>query len=301
MYIIGAGLSGCIAGFIFPNATIYERNTEFTNNHQGLLRFRTNKISELTGIPFTKVEINKYIWSNRDFRQPNPNLINLYSQKVTGRISDRSISNLTGGTRYIAPIDFHNQLQKKLQKSIEYGVSADLHSMDRKIPIITTAPLNKTLEQLDKSPISFGFNHSTINIKKYIIPGCDIFQTIYFPDMETDIYRASITGDMLIIESIGPIDDRDVDLVSELFAVDGLNLIENYSGTQKLGKIIPLENNLRKNILYKLSHFYNIWSLGRYACWRNILLDDVLEDAYHIRRMISQHIYDVRKDLKNES
>ena len=298
MKIIGAGLSGCIAGLIFGDAEILEKNKGMRTNHQGLLRFRSNRLSELTGIPFKKIEITKSIWDGENFSQPNPKLVNLYSQKVTGHIIDRSISNIDPGVRYIAPQDFHEQLQYQLRNRLHYGCDINMGDIGMD-PVISTIPLGTTLSQLaGYEDIVPELVHSKIHITKYIIPDCDIYQTIYFPMNSTLVYRASLTGEMLIIESLHNPTPMEIDNILCLFGINCWVDEPVYSGNQSFGKIVPLDDTKRKRLLYHLSHNNNIWSLGRYACWRNILLDDVLEDAYHIRRMINQEIYDIRKGIE---
>ncbi len=49
----------------------------------------------------------------------------------------------------------------------------------------------------------------------------------------------------------------------------------------------------RKALLHHLTITHGIYSLGRFATWRNILLDDVYEDVFAIRKMIHQSHYDV--------
>ena len=45
---------------------------------------------------------------------------------------------------------------------------------------------------------------------------------------------------------------------------------------------------VRKELIHRLSMEANVYSLGRFATWRNILLDDVVEDARRIQRMMDQ-------------
>lgn len=53
MIILGAGLSGLIAGCMFPLAKIIESSKKedyFSNSHKALLRFRTSAVGDALGI-----------------------------------------------------------------------------------------------------------------------------------------------------------------------------------------------------------------------------------------------------------
>jgi hypothetical protein len=65
---------------------------------------------------------------------------------------------------------------------------------------------------------------------------------------------------------------------------------------QKYGKIAPIDDNLRKQLLFRLTHERNIYSLGRFATWRNILLDDVVDDIAAIKKLLKANsAYDIRR------
>ena len=51
------------------------------------------------------------------------------------------------------------------------------------------------------------------------------------------------------------------------------------------GKIVPLPDAARKRLLFRLTHEHGIYSLGRFATWRNVLLDDVVNDIAVIKRL----------------
>ena len=89
--ILGAGLSGLIAATQFPNATVFEANGPEHLSHKAVLRFRSDSLSRLTGIPFRKVTVRKSIWHEGKHVAPNIQLANLYSFKTNGGYLDRSI------------------------------------------------------------------------------------------------------------------------------------------------------------------------------------------------------------------
>src|SRR5579859_642604 len=118
MIILGAGLAGCIAAHLFPGARILEAGgPETVGAHRAVLRFRSDAIARLTGIPFRKVRVYKSVVAEGTHycggSVPVP-ILNAYSRKVSGRVSERSIFNLALSDRWIAPEDFHYQLVKRL-------------------------------------------------------------------------------------------------------------------------------------------------------------------------------------------
>jgi hypothetical protein len=117
--------------------------------------------------------------------------------------------------------------------------------------------------------------------------------TYYFTGTNTAVYRASIVEDELIIESTFSIMKEDVVEVSNAFGLMGIKIepiVENY--VQSYGKINPLNANVRKDMLYRITQDYSIYSLGRFATWRNITLDDVYLDVLKIKSWINQSEYD---------
>ena len=293
--IVGAGLAGLIAAHAWPNAPIIEASGKPRAVHRALLRFRSNAVSQLTGIEFRKVRVHKGIWAESQPQQPAIRWANLYAQKVLagGLKGDRSIWNLDTVERFVAPDNLYEQLVDSVGARILWGAPANFR--DRKQPLISTAPLPVVLDALDiQRP--FEFPRSGIQVHRWRVPGADVFQTLYYPDSHLSIYRASITGDTLIVEAVGPLGDMDDEQISMSF---GINLSEcEFLGSveQKYGKIAPVDDSVRKQLLFKLTHDHNIYSLGRFATWRNILLDDVVDDIAAIKKLLkANNAYDIRR------
>jgi len=60
-----------------------------------------------------------------------------------------------------------------------------------------------------------------------------------------------------------------------------------------IGKILPIDEAARKRFMLWLTEHHGIYSLGRFATWRNILLDDIVKDVKRIEAMIERgHTYD---------
>jgi len=301
--IIGAGLSGLICGALNAQAQIYERNSPDFVSHRALLRFRDDKIAKSIGIEFKKVRVRKGIWHHGNCPGPSPHLANMYSQKVRGVLTEASIWDLEHSDRFIAPDNLHQILSDICGNRVcwEETITADRIGDWREAGshIVNTSPLPKLLEMLCVPTDGIQFNFAPISVSRYHIPDCDVYQTIYFPDPAMGMYRASITGSLLTIESVAMVpsntDIPQVELETALEAF-GIKYVtttpERISHKQSYGKILPVDNLARKALLHRLTQDWGIWSLGRFGTWRNILLDDVYEDIAHIRRMQQQTLYD---------
>jgi len=293
--IVGAGLAGLIAAHAWPQSAILESSTEPRQQHKALLRFRSNAVSRLTGIDFRKVLVRKGIWADMQFQSPSIRWANLYAQKVLKRlVGDRSIWNLDTVERFIAPDDFYDQLINAVEDRIHWGCDADFSRPSRN-PLLSTAPLPVVLQQLGIDA-GIEFPRAPINVTRWRVPGADVFQTVYFPEHTVGVYRASITGDILIAESVDLIDADDEKEISRAFAIAIGNCERLDSVEQKYGKIAPIDDALRKQLLFRLTHEHQVYSLGRFATWRNILLDDVVDDIAVIKKLLrSNNAYDVRR------
>lgn len=305
MYILGAGMAGCLAGVLNPSATILEASSELPDNHNAVLRFREDTISKITGIPFKKVKVYKSIYSKEHGHVTlNPKWINLYSQKVIGNISSRSITNLDTVERYVAPSDFHKQLADLCGDRIHYDKAIELitidaiHYGDNKFidsiktnndVIISTMPMSILSGCLVDDEIDEEFEFQTIRTTRFKIPDCNVYQTIYYPEEGLNIYRATLTGEDLIVESMNekPTHNELVD-VAQSFGISPYWLTGDLEATyseQRYGKIAPINEEARRKFILDTTTKYNIYSLGRFACWRNILLDDVYYDIMKIKEL----------------
>lgn len=305
--IIGAGLAGLLAANVLRKHSpiVLEAQKSLPNNHTALLRHRGNEIAEASAIPFTEVNVTKgIVFDGEPYQYAHTPLVNMYSRKVTGAYSSRSIKNLEDAKRYIAPPDFISRLADGVQ--IEYGHSVsvdDLINADE--PIISTVPMPIMYEIL-KEGLEIGckpeFNYrQTHNVNVYIEePDCDVYHTVYYPGSETGIYRMSITGNKVTAEYIRqPMHKKfAVDEITKFlerdFGISGVSLSEFKHSEGKYGKIREIDASWRKQFICELTDKFNIYSLGRFATWRNILLDDVLQDVHTINDMIANGGYKTR-------
>ena len=300
MKIIGAGLAGLLAAHAWPRAEVIESEPEPRAIHKALLRFRSRAVSDLTGIDFRSVTVRKGVWSEGAFHPIDIRLANIYAQKVAGAlVGDRSIWALEPVQRYIAPEDFYEQLIAAVAPRIRWSEAFDFAARKpTDEPIISTAPLPVVTGEYA------GFKRLPIHVARYRVAGADTYQTVYFPDHDRDelsVYRASITGSLLIVEAVqskhcgAEPGWSGLGHVCAAFGIAASDLTELGQSSQRYGKIIPLPDEQRKKILHVLTVERNIYSLGRFATWRNILLDDVVQDIAVIRRMMRVSEYDLKK------
>lgn len=297
--ILGAGLSGLIAATQFPNATIYEARDESSIAHRALLRFRSDAVSRLTGIPFRKVTVRKSIWHYGQHVPINMQLANLYSKKTNGSVLGRSIWNLDAVERFIAPEDLIEQMVDSAGSRIRWlcGLGArEITEHSKREPVISTIPMSVMFDLMFQEEPGFtkpDFHHMPIVVDRYRVDACDVHQTIYYPDPALSVYRASITGDILIIERSGALTmGNELGEVLESFGISNarVTVIEE-SHQQRFGKITPIEDKWRKQFIFDLTNHYNIYSMGRFAIWKNVLLDDVVQDGDVIKRLIHNGTY----------
>jgi len=285
--IIGAGLSGLIAGAIFPNAEIVEAGSKDQLNHRALLRFRTDAVSNATGIEFKKVSVRKGIYHLGQFVQPNIQLANNYSFKVVGHFADRSIWNIETSNRYIAPENLIEQLIDRCGNRISWETKYEFGEPD--CAVISTIPMNILARVLKVEAPEF--KYSEIKVKRYRIKDSKVYQTIYYPSPELNVYRASITGDLLIVEYLEELGGADIETVFDSFGIWEHQIDELDSVSQKFGKIASIEEGWRRNFIYDTSIKHRIYSLGRFGTWRNILLDDIVHDCAVIKKLIDSDNY----------
>lgn len=290
--ILGAGLSGLIAATQFPNSTIIEANGQDALSHRAVLRFRTDVLSRLTGIPFRKVTVRKNLWCFGQHMEPDVQLANWYSRKTNGAYLDRSIWNLEPVERYIAPEDLTQQMIGMISNRVKWHTRVDrVMLMDLPRPIISTAPMPVLVEMVGAQP-PCDFGYSGVKVDRYRISGADVFQTIYFPDPNFPVYRASITGDLLIVERIGDVTASVMDEVLCAFGVHPNDTREIEVGhAQRFGKIKPINDAWRRQFIFEMTQQHGIYSLGRFAIWKNVLLDDVAHDTAVIKRLVAQGSY----------
>ena len=298
MIIYGAGLAGLLAGNMMRSfkPTIHEAQKELPNNHGALLRFRTDKVETATAVPFSKVKVKKAIKYKSDIiTTPNLMLSNMYSQKVTGSVLNRSINNLEDVDRYIAPWHLISEMAKnchiKYDSKLDMETIDDINVWEDGRPIISTLPMPILMKIVGWDEVP-DFPKQKIWTQKAIIenPDCQVCQTIYYPDPMLKHYRVSLIGNTLISEFIEKPDANigmhAMETLSEDFGIRSYKLTDLKESSQEYGKIMPIDDRLRKEFIFQMTNRYNIYSVGRFATWRQLLLDDVVDDLKVVEQFI---------------
>lgn len=299
-YIVGAGLAGLLAAHAWPGATVLERSPHQAQAHQALLRFRTDAVARLTGCEFKKVRVHKGIWHHGAYVVPNITVANLYAHKCLGKfVGDRSIWNIDPVDRFIAPPDFYAQLLSNVGERVRWNTAMDWSERD---PVVSTAPMPEVLRDcgMRGDDENLGFHRAPIHVLRFNVPGADLYQTVYFPEAHTRLYRASMTGSTLICEFAGgaPQEAMWCHMVDAAFGLDSCSWwdADTTGATQRYGKIAPIDDAERRGLLFALTHDHGIYSLGRFATWRNLLLDDVVDDIAVIKRLMRNgDAYELRR------
>lgn len=296
--IFGAGMAGLIAARMLADRkpVVMERQQDVPHNHHAVLRFRSSAVGDATNIPFRRVTVSKFVLSEHP-RNPIRDAIN-YSRKVTSKLHSRSIIDTRPSERYIAPKDFVSRLASTAD--VQFGVEFRdwSHNLVREHgPIISTIPVPAMMEMFGwQDKIAFiqssGWTIKA-NIKAYL--DCSIYGTLYSARKDDAWYRASLTGDELMIEGVGDapyawVANEILGRVLCEFGLDTADIEAREVYPAKYQKIADLGSKDRESVkrfIMWLSSEHRIYSLGRFATWRpKLLLDDLINDVRVIARLI---------------
>ena len=329
--IIGAGIAGLIAESYFKgdlNNDIWvfdPKSSGLFSNHKAVMRLRDKRI--LNYLPCKLEEITVYKAICKDgvlYNESNIMLNNLYSIKMSNSLSERSLSSLGKVKRYLITkvfdIDKRNHQKLEVAKfSVEdFGgkMYNTINLSDGPPSIaydicISTIPMPSLLKILDLSnSYDVEFKYSAISINTYDLNiKSDVNQTIYFTkdhNLYDYPYRATIENNKLIIESklSKAYDDKgewQLGIFNDVIKSFGLRIndvdtesVEN--SIQPIGKISPIDDDIRKKIMMDLTDKFNIYSFGRFATWRQLRIDQILDDIEKIGLLVrikNKKYYDI--------
>lgn len=305
MKIIGAGMAGLLAGQHFRSLApkIFEKQKSLPNNHKALLRFRSKVVSDMTGIDFRKVQVHKMMnYEGEHFTESNLRFNNMYSQKVTGGAYPRSAIDLSPVDRFIAPENFIARVSTGLE--ISYTADGEDVIRNQMIqnsppPLISTMPIAK-LAKILCYDLYARLETKPIWTTTFYVESTDVYQTVYYPNPDLPLYRMSITGDKVIAEfTCNPVEHWGSQAKMNIyhflerdFAITG-EPSRPVTSHQEHGKIVPCDREEIRKFMGWATREYNIYSLGRWATHRQVLMDDVAKDLKVISKLIKSQGYNV--------
>jgi hypothetical protein len=298
--IYGAGLSGLLTATMLRRMRpfVMEAQEALPDNHGALLRFRTDAVADETNQDFREVSVLKAIKRGRSLDTTSTlRDANQYSRKVLGRVIPRSVLDLAPCVRYIAPDNFIEMMARDAILKMNAPLTKEaLDTKDPEDAVISTIPMPALMSLVGwPTPPAFEFREVWSVVATIIEPLVDVYQTVYYPEWGQPFYRASITGARLIVEyaedptksGADPLTDTQGvlgDFGLSVGTVCGLHTVKH----QKYGKLVPLPAAVREEFLLAMTDQYNLYSVGRFATWRQILLDDVVKDVRKVATWITQ-------------
>lgn len=316
MIIVGAGISGSIAGEYFRRYSpkIYDQRPEglsVYNNHHAIMRMKTRDAGDIIGREIKEIKISKEIYyKGEHHKTANTMFNNLYSLKVNGSIEDRSISTVNGSheTRYIIK-DFKIQYIGRTalsgvdlnKKRLYFDRDGCKFEVDYDV-VLSTIPMPVMLKAAGATAgVEFKKRSIFITRQIYDFECKEIYQTIYYPSRNMKAYRATLESSTLIIESVdGYPSEKEYSEIEESFGIDS-SMRSPYApilNSQEFGKIIDIDDITRKRLLNHLTERHSIYSIGRFAIWKNIKVDDLIKDLRKIDEMINVDSESNRYDLR---
>lgn len=302
--IVGAGMAGLLAANMLSRHSprIIERQPSLPNNHSAVLRFGSDKVAEVTGIPFKKVTMLK---GTLPWKNPVVDALS-YSAKCSGTArSDRSIPiGIERAERWIAPGDLITRMAAPFmdigsdEPWIKFNDEFPFKDRFNKdcVPMISTIPMPALMKALNYI-IAPPFEYVQGANLRFVVDNCDAYVSLYIPAPAYRFNRISITGNEVIAEfaypAPMPVLNR-AEAESLCFPIVDMLGLQRTRVTgveykpQQYAKIQPIDDIARKKFLAWATDNFNIFSLGRFATWRpGLLLDDLVHDVRQIEKWIN--------------
>jgi len=308
--IIGAGISGLIAEGAFAKdpdneITIFDhkKTSHALSGHKAVMRLRNDKIKNFIDCKLKKIAVYKAVYhEGKIYDKPNILLNNLYSLKAYGSLGERSLLSLGRVERYLIG-SFNKQSLitkaevKRIDKRLDRKGALVLSGDNFQFPenffdydiCISTMPMPLLLRAIDGS-YNVEFKYIPIYVNTALLKiKSDVHQTLYFTNRDKSVpYRVTIEGDQIIAESIEPITGTEFNKCLNAFGLswDHIDSMSFTGHEQKMGKLSPIDDDVRRKIMMDLTDKYNIYSFGRFATWRSLRIDQTLEDIEKIKMFI---------------
>lgn len=296
--IIGAGISGLVAAGFFKSFSpdIYEAKESAVTNHHAVMRVRDEKIGMILGAPTEKVMVEKSVCLDGVLSaQSSIRANNLYSMKMDGQLSSRSIFDTSRVSRYLVnwgainfPVKYGCKFAAIEGNTFFVGgdgvLLVDAANYDA---IISTIPMPEMMDMLGMmhDPNMFKWREIQVSRGKLKMES-EVHQTIYYPDPCFPAYRATIEKDVIIIESFGRAGGTNLKRILHDFGLSFEDVGGWKTFKQKYGKLYYTDDDARRRVILELSEKYNIFSAGRFAIWKQIRVDDLVGDLEKISRML---------------
>lgn len=296
--VYGAGMAGLLTAAMLRRVRpiVYEAQPALPDNHGALLRFRTDAVERETGQLFRKVHVQKAVMRDGQLQgAASLRDANQYSLKVIGAVRGRSVLDLSPCVRYIAPPDFITGMARDAILKMESPLTLDALNALRgqtEVSAISTIPMPALMKMVGWEPPGFEWRPIWSVAVNIMNPITDVYQTVYYPEPKHPWYRASITGAHAILEYTADPGEAVEHHVNQVLADFGLGDQTSFEMTnakrQEYGKLLPISDVQRQTFILAMTDEYNLYSIGRFATWRQILLDDVVDDVRHVERLITQ-------------
>lgn len=322
LFIIGGGVAGQLAKKFFESKYDTRIAGVGQKSNTALFRSKSAEIPLMLGARAKEISVDKYIHSSGFIKQTvTPKDANRYSMKVCGKICKRSICDVGEDTvkRYVFDVPNTVDVSKSVESISRAGSVFEVEFSDGSImraeKIISTIPMPQIVNIVNKYSEhvkdDMEFKYSEITVARFKL-GCEVTgdwqQTIYFPDDDCHVYRATLNNDGILAEYIDGTSDeivkQEILIVAAAFGIKTSNIIGREIHFMKHGKIIGgKENKQRLKIMSELTEKFNIYSLGRYATWNeSVKTEDLIHDLKKIDTMMSmsddEKKYNLRKVMK---
>ena len=270
------------------------------NSHRSILRCRDPKMLNELKIPYEEIKISKgIIYNNQFLTECNLKLNNIYSQKVNkGVVRGKSILNIKDDIRYQPSGDMF----ELLTKGIEYNENVNWKDIIHSNKLIASClDINQVMKELNINNIyEYGKHFKIWIVTVDILEDIGIYQTLYYLGSEP-YYRVSLEMRKLTVEFIQDPFEFDMNDLEKILLDFGINAKIDRSSIilsgMEYGKMVNMQDNLRKGVIGYLTEKYNIFSFGRKGLWKSILLEDVYEDLLKMKTLIDNKIHVLNLNL----